>query len=382
MDRSTRHPEGTGNGRETATDLQGVAPFIIDQLRHGVIFVDRVGGIRMINREACRLLNADPEDVQGKRVDMLPIRAPLFKILGENSRGGGVEVSSGGLVLTVRSQRFTDPDGTELGILYEVRDITRERKERRQREEFVAMMTHDLKSPLTVVGGYLQSMAMALTDGEAVDRVMVCLHEAERACGKMLRMIENILDTYRLEVGLLKIQREYCDLNKLMADWGAGFQQEAQEQGVELIFAATADIPPLKLDEKQLWRVVANLVGNAVKFTPRGGRVSFAVRMEDDVLTFTVADTGIGIPARDLGKIFNKYFRAKGAIGFKGTGLGLAISKAIVEAHGGRIEVTSQEGEGSCFTVLIPATVTHEKKTQNITSNQAVMKGEYPWQTS
>lgn len=362
MDRSTRHPEGTGNGRESAADLQGMAPFIIDQLRHGVVFVDRVGGIRMINREACRLLDADPEDVQGKRVDMLPIRAPLFKILGENSRGGGVEVSSGGLVLTVRSQRFTDPAGTELGILYEVRDITRERKERRQREEFVAMMTHDLKSPLTVVGGYLQSMAMALADGEAVDRVMVCLHEAERACGKMLRMIENILDTYRLEVGLLKIQREYCDLKKLMADWGAEFQQEAKEQGVELTFSATAEIPPLKLDEKQLWRVVANLVGNAVKFTPRGGRVSVAVRMEDDILTFTVADTGIGIPAKDLGKIFNKYFRAKGATGFKGTGLGLAISKAIVEAHGGRIEVTSQEGEGSCFTVLIPATATPEKK--------------------
>jgi len=363
MDRSMRHLEEPGNDREAANDLQGVAPFIIDQLRHGVIFVDRVGGIRMINREACRLLNTDPEDVQGKRVDMLPIRAPLFKILGENCRGGGIEVSSGGLVLTVRSQRFTDPVGTELGILYEVRDITRERKERRQREEFVAMMTHDLKSPLTVVGGYLQSIAMAIEKGVTADRIRVCLNEAERACGKMLGMIDNILDTYRLEVGLLKIQREYCDLKKLMADWGVGFQQEANEHGVSLTFSAETDIPPLKLDEKQLWRVIANLVGNAVKFTQRGGRVSVAVRMEDDILTFTVADTGIGIPAKDLGKIFNKYFRAKGAIGFKGTGLGLAISKAIVEAHGGRIEVTSQEGEGSCFTVLIPAVTRSEKKT-------------------
>lgn len=356
MDRATCQLEGAGIDLAADADQQDICSGIIKQLKHGVIFVDRVGCIRMINREACRLLNADPNDVQGKRVDMLPIRAPLFKILGENSRGNGVEVSSGGLVLTVRSQAFGDPSGTEAGILYEVRDITRERKERRQREEFVAMMTHDLKSPLTVVGGYLQSMAISLAEGEASDRIMVCLHEADRACGKMLRMIENILDTYRLEVGLLKIQREYCDPKKLMVEWGDGFRQEAKEQGVGLTFAVAPDISPLKLDEKQLWRVLANLVGNAVKFTPRGGRVDVAARMENDVLVITVADTGIGIPGRELGKIFNKYFRAKGAIGFKGTGLGLAISKAIVEAHGGKIEVTSQEEEGSCFTVLIPAT--------------------------
>ena len=362
MDSSTRHPEGTGRDREVTADQQGMNPLIMDQLRHGVIYVDRVGGIRMINREACRLLNADPDDVQGKRVDMLPIRAPLFKILGENSRGDGVEVSSGGLVLTVRSQRLADPAGTELGILYEVRDITRERRERRQREEFVAMMTHDLKSPLTVVGGYLQTMAMALEEGAAADRIRLFVHEAERACGKMLGMIENILDTYRLEVGLLKIQREYCDLKKLMAEWGTGFQREAAEQRVALTISIASDIPPLKLDEHQLWRVVANLVGNAIKFTPKEGAVAVAARMDDGTLTVTVTDTGIGIPGRDLGKIFNKYFRAKGATGFKGTGLGLAISKAIVEAHGGRIDVTSQEGEGSCFTVLIPGTVPPEKK--------------------
>ena len=356
MDSSTRHPEGTGRDREVTADQQGMNPLIMDQLRHGVIYVDRVGVIRMVNREACRLLDADPDDVQGRRVDMLPIRAPLFKILGENSRGDGVEVSSDGLVLTVRSQRLADPAGTELGILYEVRDITRERRERRQREEFVAMMTHDLKSPLTVVGGYLQTMAMALEEGAAADRIRLFVHEAERACGKMLGMIENILDTYRLEVGLLKIQREYCDLKKLMAEWGTGFQREAAEQRVALTISIASDIPPLKLDEHQLWRVVANLVGNAIKFTSKEGDVAVAVRMDDDTLTVTVTDTGIGIPADQHEKIFERFYQADSSLTrqYGGVGIGLAVVKQTIEAHGSHVTVESEPGKGSTFRFTLP----------------------------
>lgn len=355
MDRATRHPEEIDNSQEADVARHGTIPFILDQLKHGVIHVDLVGTIRLVNREACRLLAAVPDDVLGKRVDMLPIRTPLFKILGENSRGEGVEVSCNGFKLKVRSQRFLDPAGTEQGVLYEIRDVTRERRESRQREEFVAMMTHDLKSPLTVVGGYLQTMAMTLDDGAAgFDRIRACLDGAGRACGKMLGMVENILDTYRLEVGLLKIQREYCDLRQQMAEWCAGFKQEAEEQGVAFTYSPSPGIPLMKVDERQLWRVVANLVGNAVKFTSKGGHVAVTMGMEAGNLAVTVADTGVGIPRGDLGKVFNKYFRAKGATGFKGTGLGLAISKAIVEAHGGRIEATSQEGEGSRFMFLIP----------------------------
>lgn len=354
MDRETRHPEERGNSPEA--DL--ATPLILDQLKHGVIHVDRVGIIRMINREACRLLATAPDDVIGKRVDMLPIRTPLFKILGENSRGEGVEVSNSGFKLKVRSQRFLAPDGSEWGVIYEVRDITRERRECRQREEFVAMMTHDLKSPLTAVGGYLQTMEMVLDEGtEVSERIRTCLTGAERSCDKMLGMIENVLDTYRLEVGLLKIQREYCDLNKLMAEWCASFRLEAEEQGVAFTFSPSSAIPLMKVDERQLWRVVANLVGNAIKFNSRGGQVTVTMGMEAGNLAIMVADTGIGISRADLGKVFNKYFRAKGAIGFKGTGLGLAISKAIVEAHGGRIEATSQEGAGSCFSFFIPCPV-------------------------
>jgi signal transduction histidine kinase len=110
----------------------------------------------------------------------------------------------------------------------------------------------------------------------------------------------------------------------------------------------------LEADPKQLVRVFANLAGNAVKFTPRRGRVKFSAEAADGEVRVTVSDTGIGISPRDKERIFSKYYRGAGASGFKGTGLGLTISKAIVEAHGGSIDVESSEGAGSVFTVRLP----------------------------
>ena len=113
-------------------------------------------------------------------------------------------------------------------------------------------------------------------------------------------------------------------------------------------------MPSLEVDVRQISRVFANLVGNAIKFTPAGGKVVLTASCSNDLLQISVADSGIGIPAQDLEKVFKKYYRSEGVTGYKGTGLGLTISKAIVEAHGGAIKVESTEGKGSRFTVIIP----------------------------
>jgi signal transduction histidine kinase len=328
---------------------------LFDNLSYGIVLVDPLGEILLINRRACELLHTETAAVVGKRIDMLPLRTALYKVLSENSRERPVEVSFNHQVLAVHSKEFVDSSGVS-GEIVELRDITAERQERRQREEFVAMMTHDLKSPLTVLMGYLQAMRSEVLDA-GNPALSFCVEEAEKSSHRLLGMIEDVLDAYRLEVGLLQISKEFSDLGKLLANCSNDFSQEAEAQGLTFRWTVDELIPPLKVDGKQLCRVFSNLLANAIKFTPRHGSIDLNAVLQNEELLVTVSDTGIGVSPEDQKRIFTKYFRAERASGFKGTGLGLTISKAIVEAHGGSIEVSSSEGEGSCFTVRLPTKI-------------------------
>ncbi len=330
-----------------------MAASLMDSLSIGVLLVNPERVLTFINGKAEELLQIGRDQVLGKRVDMLPLRSPLYKVLSENCREP-LEINLQGHIVAALSYQANDPQGALLGELVELRDISRERKEKRQREEFVAMMTHDLKSPLTVMMGYLQIIKANLSPPPG-ERLVSYFTEIEHGAARLLGMIEDVLDSYRLEVGLLAIAKEYCDIRGLLEGCCRDNQREAAAQGVELTFTASDQLPALEVDARQLTRVFANLVGNAIKFTPDGGKVALNATCSNEVLQISVADSGIGIPARELEKVFKKYYRAEGVTGYKGTGLGLTISKAIVEAHGGTIQVDSTEGKGSRFTVTIPA---------------------------
>ena len=332
-----------------ASELTGI---LFENLTNGIVLVDLTGEIRLINSKACKQLNVEKESVLGKRIDMLPLRTPLYKVLSENSREQAVEVSVNGLVLSVVSRECAGDFGSK-GEIYELRDITPERQERRQREEFVAMMTHDLKSPLTVMMGYLQAIRGEML-GSVDATVKVCIDEVDKNAHRLLGMIEDVLDAYRLEVGLLRINKEYGDLRRVLHAAGEDFSKEAEAQGLSLSCTVDERIPPMKVDVKQLSRVFCNLVSNAIKFTPHGGVVSINALFNGAEVVVEICDSGIGISEEDQQRIFTKYFRAASVSGFKGTGLGLTISKAIVEAHGGSIDVSSTEGTGSCFKILLP----------------------------
>jgi len=331
---------------------EGIAALLLEQVDSGIVQLDDTGTLVFINRKAEQILKVRRGEVLGKRVDMLPLRTPIYRVLSENSHGAPVEISLEGTVISIRSAALP-AGGSCRGEIFELRDITREILEKRQREEFVAMMTHDLKSPLTVITGYLQALM-----SEMPDKVDASLHlfvtEMDKSAGKMLGMIEDVLDAYRLEVGLLQIDRHPCNVGSLLEGCCSDGEREALMHGSTFSSDIPAEIPWLELDGKQIGRVFANLIGNAVKFTPRRGTIHLAGYLRDDALLVEVSDTGIGIPPDELPRVFNKYFRASVAQGFKGTGLGLTISKAIVEAHGGSIRVESSVGKGSRFSVVLP----------------------------
>lgn len=333
------------------TETEEIATMLMEQIESGIVHVDASGTLVFMNRRAEQILKICRGDILGKRVDMLPLRTPIYRVLSEDTQETPVEISIDGTVILVRSSRIAGFG--ERGEIYELRDITDEKKERGQREEFVAMMTHDLKSPLTVIMGYVQALIE-----EMPDKVHPSLHlfirEMDKSAVKMLSMIEDVLDAYRLEVGLLQIDRHPCNVRSLLESCAKDGEREAAVHGSNFSCEISGEIPWLEVDSKQIGRVFANLIGNAVKFTSRRGTIQLTGALRDGQLLVEVSDTGIGIPPDELPRIFNKYFRSSVAQGFKGTGLGLTISKAIVEAHGGSINVESVVGKGSRFSVFLP----------------------------
>lgn len=330
-----------------------IAESVVDSLSTGVIFTDCNGILTYMNRRAETLLQVFKETVLGKRIDMLPLRTPLYKVMSEDCRDFPLEMNICGRVIEVRSSELLSPDKELLGDITELFDVTHERREKRSREEFVAKMTHDLKSPLMVMQGYVQAVKLGMW-GEIHPKVGKILEDMERSGKSLYSMIEDLLDVYRLEMGLVQIKRQSCDLRSLLEECCRDRRLEADEQGVSLALRIPEELPRMELDVKQLSRVFANVIGNAVKFTARRGKVTVTAFMRGNDLHVAVRDTGIGISKKDIPRVFNKYFRAEQAAGFKGTGLGLALSKEIVDAHGGAIEIESVEGKGSTFTVIVP----------------------------
>lgn len=331
---------------------QDIAGTLLEQIESGLLHLDGTGTVVLMNRKAEEILKVSRAEVLGRRIDMLPLRTPIYRVLSEDSHDTPLEVSIDGAVISVRSTQLAD-FGDGYGELFELRDISSEKKDKRQRDEFVAMMTHDLKSPLTVIMGYLQALLSEMPD--MIDPSLhQCVREMDKSSDKMLTLIDDVLDAYRLEAGLLQIDRQPCNVRVLLEGCCSDGQQEAVVHGSAFLSDLCADAPMLSLDGKQMARVFANLIGNAVKFTPRRGTIGVSSSLQGGFFTVEVSDTGIGIAADEVPRIFNKYFRASAARGFKGTGLGLTISKAIVEAHGGSIKVESQAGQGSRFSVLLP----------------------------
>ena len=221
----------------------------------------------------------------------------------------------------------------------------------RAREEVLAIVSHDLRNPLnaiTLAASLLQtSTSIAPEDREQLDII-------DLSAKRMSRLIEDLLDVTRLEGGKrLPIEPAPVEVETLLEETYELFKSQAATSEITLRYATGENVPPVWADHHRVLQVLSNLIGNAMKFTPKGGVVSFRADADGDQVLFTVADTGPGIPKKNLKDIFNPYWQAKRAERL-GAGLGLPIAKGIVEAHGGKIWVESEPGRGTKFFFTLP----------------------------
>ena len=225
--------------------------------------------------------------------------------------------------------------------------------------EFVSVASHELKTPVNVMLGYLQLLQEGVY-GELTDRQIEICRVLEQQGQAVGRLVKQLLDVSRFEAGGGKLEPRRFGLGPFLDELQTSFQVLALQRGIQFLVVRGQNLPTeVVWDRDRISEVLGNLLSNAFKFTPKAGRVELGAHADDETIRMYVRDTGAGIPAEQLPRIFDKFYQAdnqRSASG-EGTGLGLAIAKGIVEAHRGTIIVNSAEGSGTVFSLTLPASL-------------------------
>jgi two-component system phosphate regulon sensor histidine kinase PhoR len=330
---------------------------LADVLPLGAVRVDDGMRIAFASPIAHTLLERPAGGLVGRTIIEAFVDARVEAVIRSAADGGSssTEYPFGGPTgrkLAVRSRR--SPTGA-LWILVE--DVTELRNLQRIRAEFIDNVSHELRTPLSTVSLLTETLAREAAAASVPTKMRDRIGKIEVEVGHLVQMVAELLDLSRIESGSSLALAEDVDLGALAAASADRLRMFADRQGVVLVVEIEPDLPGIRADEDRLGQAFVNLVHNAVKFSPDGGTVTIRVRRGRDALEASVADHGIGIPRGDRARVFERFYkvdRSRARVTGGGTGLGLAIVRHIVEQHGGRIWVDSEEGRGSTFTFTIP----------------------------
>lgn len=330
----------------------------IDLLPTGVIVVDSAAGIRTLNGAAAALLGADRKDLVGVDARTL-LEGQAFSDAIHASQHGGerrtLEIdrtnSSGGILrINVRPLRREDNGGA----LVTVEDITQQRIADDSRNKFVAQATHELRAPLTNMRLCLETaLDDDASDLEAITRHLNVLNDETR---RLERLVSEMLSVAEIEAGSLRLKADDVKIDRLFEELKADHQPACAEKNLELTFELPPKFPQVHGDRDKLAAALHNLLNNAVKYTPSGGKITVSARQDGDRFVIDISDTGFGIPAEDQPRIFERFFRASDPRVSKitGTGLGLALSREVARLHGGELTFKSEHNRGTTFTLQVP----------------------------
>ena len=246
-----------------------------------------------------------------------------------------------------------------------IRDVSKQKENERLRDDFIATLTHDLRTPLLAS---IQTLKFFLDGslGDVEERQAVLLSTMLQSNEDLLGLVNALLEVYRFESGKLELCKTFFPIKSIVEQCYDELKPLAEKK--ELEFTLTCDIGEdvdIVADKCEIKRVLVNLCGNAINYTPKGGKVEVITNVRDGDFIFSVVDNGNGIPKEDIPQLFNRFSRGTGRKRSTGTGLGLYLSRQIVEAHGGKIWLDSKLGKGSEFSFLLTDVVKEERQVAN-----------------
>lgn len=330
----------------------------------GVVLTDPLGHVQLINPKAQEVLGLPEggrESLAGRPIWSFVKDDRMAVALRESVENHSdhatreVNLSEEGVrrYYLISVSRINPPEAsdTKVWVVIVLRNITAEKELDQLKDDFLQSLTHDLRSPMTAVRGYLQVLAEEMAGPINAEQKKM-LHIMENASTKLLHIVSNLLDTAKMSAGKLRLTLAECNLRQLVPNTVEIFHTEAAKKKITLTLDMPEHMPTVKVDPTMIERVLINLIGNAIKFTPEGGFVTVKFMDFSDRIQGQVTDTGVGFPSEFMSRVFKKFEQVSGTRG--GTGLGLAICKFIVDAHYGEINVRSKTGEGTTFTFSLP----------------------------
>lgn len=353
--------------KDVATEKSRVRT-IVHSMGDGVLVCDREGSIVLANPAASHLLGISLEALVGKRVAEIGQFPELSKVIEAivAEREGGYACISQELTVEGEARRrrvflraHTCPIRNDLGELLGsvsvLQDITPLKELDQMKADFIAMVAHELRAPLAAVEQQL-GVVLGRLAGEITEQQERLLGRVKERVKGLLDLIKDLLDLSKIEAGQIIQYKEPLSLSEVIGRVVDLMRPEAERKGIELRFIPSSEETRMVADRNAMEGIFTNLVSNAVKYTPEGGKVWVSLGKEGAFLKATVSDTGVGIPKEDLPKIFDRFYRVKTPRTRQviGTGLGLSIVKSLVDAHLGRITIESEVGKGTTVTVLFP----------------------------
>jgi PAS domain S-box-containing protein len=341
----------------------------LSSMGDAVVAVNVEDRIVLFNKAAEWLTGWRFEEVNGKSADEVikivneqtrqPAESPIDRVLESRKVESGTDHD----VLVARNGRrcpvsataapIRRNDGTMTGIVLVFRDVSQQREIDRMKSDFISSVSHELRTPLTSIKAYAETMLQDrnMTEETRIEFLQVIDEESDR----LTNLINGILEISRMESGTIEIVRRPVDVCLVTRRAVEGLEHLASKKKIRIETGIAEYLPEILGDENKIHSLVSNLVNNAIKFTPENGCIRVSAQVSNNELVIKVTDNGMGIPSEDLPKIFGRFYRVyRPGTQIQGTGLGLAIVKEIVLRHDGRIEVESEIGKGSTFTVYLP----------------------------
>jgi two-component system phosphate regulon sensor histidine kinase PhoR len=331
---------------------------ILESMIEGVAVISERERVLYSNRAFSQILSLEAMALEDRPLIEVVRHSVLLAVIREALRGKKQE-SSEIVVGTVRPRSFAVTvapvrTGGAPGAVLVLHEISELRRLERVRQDFVANVSHEFRTPLTAIQGFAETLLSGALEDPANRRRFVEIIREHAA--RLARLTEDLLELSRIEAGELKLEFQPVSVRQLVESCAETVNLKAEAKQLTVEMAVPEGLPAVRGDANRLQEVLQNLLDNAVQYTPPGGRIAASAATADGQVVITVADTGIGIPQAEQSRIFERFYRVDAARSREagGTGLGLSIARHIVEAHGGRIWVESAVGEGSRFHFSIP----------------------------